>query len=94
MSFRFMLGASISWIGVGCLVAITCRRLAVVFDLIGAVFGSFEVFIYPGFFWYTLCARHSRFGALVSYVLWTLGAIMIVAGTTVTLDNVLNPSTS
>jgi hypothetical protein len=51
MTFSFMVVVAVLWIGSGAVVAINCRQLAVVFDLIGAVFGSFEVFMYPGFFW-------------------------------------------
>merc|ERR1712194_347673 len=71
------------WVGTTCGVAACCQRLGLLFDLIGAIFGSFEVFIYPSLFWWTLCADSSRFGCLPAILLMSVGVFSLVTGVAV-----------
>eukprot|EP00932_Pfiesteria_piscicida_P003636 SRR837773.13540.p2 GENE.SRR837773.13540~~SRR837773.13540.p2 ORF type:complete len:205 (-),score=42.50 SRR837773.13540:46-660(-) len=75
------------WVGFTACLAAHFRRLGLLFDLIGAVFGSCEVFLYPSLFWWRLCADSSRFGRWPAYMLLTVGVFTMVTGVAVVFKN-------
>ena len=91
-SDRFIWWCAGFWIAGGTAIACVCRQLSVVFQLVGSVFGSFEVFFYPALFWWFFTDSYPKkppartlAGLMPAVGLVFIGVVMLVMGTVTTI---------
>jgi sodium-coupled neutral amino acid transporter 7/8 len=90
MTGQFVLQEATIWIALTLVLAVFCEDLGVVFDLSGATCGTLVIFFVPGAFWWKQGPSSSCKRVGPCAVVWTLGGVIMVMGTAITIINQIN----